>query len=529
MHDPRNMNKNKLIPVIILIIAGVAVNFAGSALASVLPLSLYLDCIGTIAVGALGGFIPGIITGILSSILASFYSGSLLYFSVINVITAILAAAFSRRDLFRRIPHVLVTIVILGVVHGILGTVIEWFLNGAVPLNGMGFMPLLLSRMLTGLLDMAICVIIAAVILKFIPQKLYDYYDICRWRSQRHGLLRHRRVSLNAKVVVLITSATLLVAVAIAAICISEYNKDLIEEQAAFGTDIVNLAASYIDADRVDDYLENGRNAEGYAEAEEQLQRIWDNSDNIEYLYCYRILEDGCHVVFDADTPELDGGEPGELIPFDQSFEELIPALLAGEQIDPIVTDDTYGWLLTVYRPVFDSAGKCSCYMATDISMPKLAASESIFFIKLISLFLSIYLLIVSFGIRYCECWLIKPVNAMADAAGEFAYNSEAARGDTVEHIKSLGVCTGDEIEELYHSLVKTAEDTARYINEVQEKNEAINKLQNGLIMVLADLVESRDKSTGDHVKHTASYVQIIMDQMRKEGIYADAHRQFQC
>ena len=40
--------------------------------------------------------------------------------------------------------------------------------------------------------------------------------------------------------------------------------------------------------------------------------------------------------------------------------------------------------------------------------------------------------------------------------------------------------------------------------------------------MVLADIVESRDSFTGNHVKHTAAYSRIIMNQLRKEGIYTD-------
>jgi energy-coupling factor transport system substrate-specific component len=35
-------------------------------------------------------------------------------------------------------------------------------------------------------------------------------------------------------------------------------------------------------------------------------------------------------------------------------------------------------------------------------------------------------------------------------------------------------------------------------------------------------MVESRDQNTGDHVKNTAEYTRIIMDEMVKEGIYKD-------
>jgi response regulator RpfG family c-di-GMP phosphodiesterase len=56
----------------------------------------------------------------------------------------------------------------------------------------------------------------------------------------------------------------------------------------------------------------------------------------------------------------------------------------------------------------------------------------------------------------------------------------------------------------------------------MQGQNEKINKLQNGLIMVLADMVESRDENTGDHVRKTAAYVNLIAQELRKAHIYED-------
>ena len=40
--------------------------------------------------------------------------------------------------------------------------------------------------------------------------------------------------------------------------------------------------------------------------------------------------------------------------------------------------------------------------------------------------------------------------------------------------------------------------------------------------MVLADMVENRDKCTGDHVRKTAAYAKIIMNQMKKDGMYQE-------
>jgi energy-coupling factor transport system substrate-specific component len=42
------------------------------------------------------------------------------------------------------------------------------------------------------------------------------------------------------------------------------------------------------------------------------------------------------------------------------------------------------------------------------------------------------------------------------------------------------------------------------------------------MINVMADLVESRDQSTGEHIKNTSSYVEIICDELIKEGKFSD-------
>ncbi len=117
---------------------------------------------------------------------------------------------------------------------------------------------------------------------------------------------------------------------------------------------------------------------------------------------------------------------------------------------------------------------------------------------------------------------MILPINAMSLAAGNFAYNDERARESSLNGIKELEIVTGDEIEHLYLALSRTTEDTVRYIADSQEKREAISHMQNGLITVLADMVESRDKSTGDHVRKTAAYANIIMKQLKKDDLFKD-------
>ena len=51
------------------------------------------------------------------------------------------------------------------------------------------------------------------------------------------------------------------------------------------------------------------------------------------------------------------------------------------------------------------------------------------------------------------------------------------------------------------------------------QKTDYIEKMQSDLIVILADMVENRDESTGDHIRKTSMYTLIIMRQMRRMGI----------
>lgn len=134
-------------------------------------------------------------------------------------------------------------------------------------------------------------------------------------------------------------------------------------------TGAAELAAEGIDADKVEYWLENGADEE-YEKTYQSLKQILDNTPYLKYLYVYQIKEDGCHIVFDTDPEEA--GLLSEIQPFDESFEEQIPALLSGEKIETMETRGSFGWLLTHYAPVYDSTGKCVAYAGADISMDEI-------------------------------------------------------------------------------------------------------------------------------------------------------------
>lgn len=144
--------------------------------------------------------------------------------------------------------------------------------------------------------------------------------------------------------------------------------------------------------------------------------------------------------------------------------------------IEPLITNDTYGWLLTVYEPVYNSAGECVCYAAADISMELLTEYEISYVERTLALFLVLLVLILIIGLISAEYAMVLPINSMAEAAGTFIYDSKNEQRSTVDRTRELDIRTGDEIENLYKSVVQTTEQMVNYIDDIQRKNAQISR-----------------------------------------------------
>ena len=524
---------------VLFCLAGVAWNVLGARIASLLGLPLYLDSQGTVFVAAIGGYLPGIVVGYLSNLTNSIYDPTSVFYCLINVLIAVSATVLYRKGCFRKLSGLLLSALVFALLGGGLGSLIGWILYGSDVSGGVsgplavwiyqsGLFPLFFTKLtadfLLDIADKILAVALVALALRFVPHRLETVLGVPLRRGPHPAHdASSKSISLRTKITFLISASILLIAVSGCIITFLLYRQAVIEEHSKTGMGAAELVSSILDPDAVDRYLTEGEDAAGYREIEERLYRIRESLPDIQYIYIYRILPDGCHVVFDLDTEDLPGAEPGEIIPFAPSFADYIPALLAGESIEPIISNDSYGWLLTAYAPVYNDAGACVCYAAADISMEKLRNNELRFTAREISLFLGFFILILSVTLWLAEENIIAPINAIAHAAGTFAYDSEEARAENVEAVRALDIHTGDEIENLYRAILKTAGDVMRYIADSQRKAETIAKMQDGLIMTLADLVESRDQNTGDHVRKTASYAAIIMKQMKKDGVYSEA------
>lgn len=531
----------------LLCVAGIILNIALNHIAAALHIPLYVDSVGTVLTAVLGGYLPGMLTGFLTNMFLWLISGddTTIFYGVINVMIAAAASFFARRDTYRSFGRAVRTVPVLALIGGGLGSLLTYILYGLTfgqeLSNGLAhffydnwlhsvFAAQLLSDFVLDLADKLLVVILTCLILTLVPDRLQRRLRLRFWnqkpltREEREASRRFkaRKMSLRPKFLVLVSVGMFIVALLTTSIGYQMYRTNMFKAQADMGRGVANVVASSMDPELVEEYLTLGYDAPGYKESELAMARIRDSSPDIAYVYVYRILPDGCHVVFDPDPPELGGSSPGEVIAFDQDFQSVRDDLLAGKEIEPRINNGPYGWLYTIYSPVRNRAGETVCYAGVDISMEEIMKGLYAYLVKVLSLFVSIIGILLAAFMLFAESGVIMPINAMALASSRFAFDSAEQRSEGLSQLRSLDIRTGDEIENLYNAITQTTEDSVRYIAESQEKNETIASMRENLILVLADMVESRDQFTGDHVKNTSAYTLIIMEQLKKEGIYLD-------
>ena len=527
-----------------MILAGILLNIAGAQLTATTGLVLYLDSIGTVVASIFGGYVPGILVGFATNLIKSFFDGPSIYYGLINILIALFAAYFVSHGWMDKLRKLIVPVLATGLIVGSISSILTWFLYGfategitadlAAWFHKNTFLGMFPSQIVADvsidLADKLITFYAAFIIYQVVPHRFRPNFLLTGWKQEplSNEMLkvarktRTRALSLRAKILIVLIPSMCVIAAAGTLISYLIYVNMTIEDRKELGNTVTTLESALIDPERVDDYIEKGEAAEGYLDIEHKLDEIRQSSYDIEYIYVYRILEDGYHVVFDINTPELKGADPGEIVPVEDTFKPYLPDLLEGKEIEPLVYTDRYGYLLTVYKPIYDSEGRCACYACVDISMEKLLSAGTIFLAKLFSLFFGLFILILAVGLWLTKYHIILPVNTISYSVSHFAHDRDDAMEQHVRQIHDLAIGTGDEVETLYDAVSKMADDDLQYMLDIQKKNAQIMQMQSGLIMILADIVESRDKCTGDHVRKTAAYVAIIMDQMKFMDIYAD-------
>jgi len=173
-----------------LIVIAVAINVIGNQLSSVIKLPIFFDSIGTIISALVAGPWIALLTGLLSNILNSLFSGPIdLAFAPIAMMIGFAAGLLAHAGLFRTLPRVILSGVIITFVLILVAVPIRVYMFGGTSASGADFfiaylhavgeglfMSVSFSVIGANLIDKILSAIIAWLLIRRLPERILQYF-----------------------------------------------------------------------------------------------------------------------------------------------------------------------------------------------------------------------------------------------------------------------------------------------------------------------------------------------------------------
>ncbi len=530
-----------------VVLIGIAVNVLLSFIAFQLDLTVYLDTVGTIAVASLGGMFPGIFTAVVTDLLCAAFNEEALYFGLVNALIAIFSAWFFKGRKIRQIKNFIIFTAATGIISGASSALIQWWMLGGPQFSSLralttalehatghsGFLLFMCLNIVLNMFDKGLSLAAAKGATHFISDEMHERIRNGGWRQHPLSALEVREMnsvssdsgySVKKRMTLVLTGIALALIVIMSGISIHLYFKNIKSERIENAKNAAKFAAEIINPDMIGDYIAYGEQVPDYDETKHMLSRIRENAVGVKFLYVIQVRDDGCHVAFDLDTEDTPAYKPGDIMRVEEALVPYLPMMQRGEEIEPIESNDLTGWLMMAYHPIRDKHGRCTGYVGADVSLSYLAGYMGDFLLRVVLILSGFFVLILAYGFWMTGIYTAYPLNSMALAVEDFvrAGADQAKLDETVRKMRSIAIRTDDEVERLYHAICSMALNQAEQIRNIRRYSENTAKMQDGLIITMADLVENRDSDTGAHVQKTAAYARIIADGLKKKGYYAE-------
>ncbi len=209
--------------------------------------------------------------------------------------------------------------------------------------------------------------------------------------------------------------------------------------------------------------------SEEFVDLRQTMRHIQD-ANNVDCVYLAMIDIPTEAFIYVVDAAYEDACPPGCIDPVYEENRELLENPDIGFR--PYITNtEPYGWLVTAGVPIYNAEERVICYALVDISMETVRAQQRQF-ILIYTLILTALTVIISFiSIWRVNRSIIEPINLLSDAAANYS-----ARQEDSNELDDLPIKSEDEIQTLYTSLLKMAQNTRSYIESLKETRQVLTK-----------------------------------------------------
>ena len=373
-------------------------------------------------------------------------------------------------------------------------------------------------------------------------------FQICAiWISWHWGrilgdevLEKKKNKGISIKIVTAVYSAVVIIVLTIVIVVAgySLYENHVMENYKKYVTTVLEYAYTVADEYSFGDMITAREMPDAYEEMRAGLNHVKESSD-IDYLYAvyFDDINDTGSLKYAINTKtaeELSNGgtytylgTPCEEGSFEEDTLRILQDAVMTKKTDSDVMEgysEGYGHMFNGYKVIFNSAGEAAGLICVEINVNSIRGELS-HYIRNIALFVAVFTVVITvIFVGLSEYYIIYPIAKLTDSARDFVKNigDQESIDKCVENIKSIGVRSNNEIGQLYTTVTKMESDMADQYRDIRRYSDNVLKMQDGLITLIADMVEDRDSDTGYHIQKTASYVRIIMDGLKRKGYYAE-------
>ena len=548
MNKELNIKKSSNKWRVVLVIGGIASNVLLFFISNRLRLPFFLDTAGTLIAAALGGLFPGILTAVVSNTICAFIDSNSLYFMIINVLCAIYAAWFSRKYTFKKIGKTLIFALTAGVASGLIGGLLQMLLFDGVQnqivsdimipmqdkLNLPDNLAFCIGNVLINVLDKILTTAGAFCVVSFAPESEVEIVQNSGWRQRpltvnelksirRWG--RDVKFSSRLRMTLTLIGASLILVFIMGWIGISLYFE--VEENSEINSawNTVKFTSTLMEPTIIRDVIQNGKNTDNYNNVKELLTTVRSNAYGIQNLYLIRPEEKGARFIVDlpSDIRPVAFGS-GQIVAYEDVFTDTAKEILMGGTAGYIESRSLSYWKMTVFYPVKDTKDNVVCMVCADVSLAYMADYMRVFILKVAVILSGYFVLIVAYALWTTDVYSTYPISSMAEMLDRFSKgdDSQESLDENVRKIRALDIRTGDETEKLFQSVCSMTLNQAEQMRSIRRLSDSTAKMQDGLIMTMADMVENRDLDMGAHIQKTTAFVRIILESLKKKGYYAE-------
>ncbi len=256
------------------------------------------------------------------------------------------------------------------------------------------------------------------------------------------------------------------------------YRQQLVETYGSVARNFVEAASMLVDERELPVILApGGSETEAYRELFSDMRAFYARSDDIiRYLNLYTVGEqDGRGYAMTICDPSDTGYRYGRRFWMDEDayYDEIGKQMLDpkdNRMVGPVVSRGYWGWLMTIYKPLYDPDGKKVAFIGVDLDMTRAMQEMRVLDTKILSIEFIIFSLLLALMYTIITRQVIDPVRRLQEMLGYFREHREKSPAEEAP-------TSGDEFEVLAHDITEVQDIILQDSEQLQKYLDLIQRM----------------------------------------------------